>query len=188
MPPPVIADACSRFDQLLMDKLSDLVGVSLSPLSMGCAQAPLRMGGLGVFSQQSLSPYAFGAAFTLSQGVMREKGLPMCDPLHQYSKQYVDLCASAIDMPVDELLQSGFREIHLQSRAVEPLHLRKWQERFGMLREEGLTHLLVQMAENTARPSAPTYQSALGQDLGSSAPHRAAPDPETVGDPWQQHE
>lgn len=76
--------------------------------------------------------------------------------IHSEMNQFVDLCAKAIDLPVDELVRTGFQESHLQARAAEEMHESEWQDRFHKLGAEGRRHLQVQMVENgshLARPA-----------------------------------
>ena len=73
--PEVVREGCRAFDKALMVALERTTGCPLLEHSVTMAQLPIRMGGLGLFSQEVLSPFAFGASFALSRQVLLDRNL-----------------------------------------------------------------------------------------------------------------
>ena len=119
----------------------------LGPLSSAILQLPTRLGGLGLFSQHFLRPYAAGASFVLSQGVLRNRNHPLSQASYEAMNEFVSLCAVNLTMPVDTLLSPDECSApHLQRRCLEKPHEEAWYELF----QSSSNSIRIRLLENSA--------------------------------------
>lgn len=135
LPPDVVLEGCQRFDAVLMGAIGKIVGHEMTPRAMALAQLPIRMGGLGVFSQATLSPFAYGASFVLSQRVLRSRGYVISDATSRVYEPFVKLCESNLMLPADTVVVDlEVEEMkNLQRRASEAMHEQAWSALFDSM-------------------------------------------------------
>ena len=148
--PCIVAHGAAMFDSCLENTISDWLSSPQVPLS-GDAKTimhlPLRLGGLGLFKQEDLSIFAFGSSFTLSQGVLRDRNLPIADSTLVLYREGAQACADALNLPLDSLLSDDhFKTPHLQRRCWEYHQEIQWRDLYQRLRPQPRARLL----ENSA--------------------------------------
>jgi hypothetical protein len=155
---PKIAAGCAKqFDEDMLRDLAHLITGRESELSeraVTVAHLPVRLGGIGLFSQEALAPYAAVASLVLSMGVLQERssavgsggggsgggggggssGYAVCDALKEEYVEYVELCANTLSVQPADLLSLLPREAaHLQKKMLEVVHEVAWQKHFDSL-------------------------------------------------------
>lgn len=66
---------------------------------------PIRMGGLGLLSQQDISPLAFGSSFTLSSLELSKRGVGLGPAVIEEARPFVTQCADSTGLHADGLLR-----------------------------------------------------------------------------------
>ena len=103
---------------------------------------PLSLGGLGVFKQATIAPFAAAAAFVQANAILRDRGTPSLDPRRQGTGMEwvvpgLQRGASSLGLTVDDVLElpvtGGAR---LQRQMLRGFHLTNWKNLFLDLQEQ----------------------------------------------------
>jgi hypothetical protein len=97
--PSSIHDECEQFDQQVIKCLEKIVYDSvvesesqLNQTAIMIAQLPIRLGGLGLFSQLTLAPYASACSLIMSSKVLNDKGFQVDDQLIMRFSRAIKMC------------------------------------------------------------------------------------------------
>ena len=138
--PAVGVDGAREFDSALFSSVLRWIGDS----SLTCPgnlqktrdifSLPLRLGGLGFMSQAEIKPAAAGARLILCQATLRERGLSCSRRLATRYSDAIQLCASNLNLPVEDvLLDVNAQQAQLQRRVTQVVHERNWLQSFSRL-------------------------------------------------------
>ncbi len=147
LPPTIGIRGVEEFDTVTWDAISRWTGdPTLPPYAPIIARLPQRLGGLGLFSQAQLKPYAATSAFLMSRGFLRTRQLTLSSACDFPFRNHIQQCAVNLELPVDKLLDGRFwKEGHVQRRIMEPRYELEWMALFPRIPMESQLRLL----ENT---------------------------------------
>eukprot|EP00300_Choanocystis_sp_HF-7_P020145 c20521_g1_i2.p1 GENE.c20521_g1_i2~~c20521_g1_i2.p1 ORF type:complete len:288 (+),score=18.31 c20521_g1_i2:532-1395(+) len=103
MHPDVTAGGSRAFDNVITDVVQEWFG-SLPEHGSGLIRLPVRLGGLGLVSQEQIREVCYGASFVLSQGVLRERGMGLGVELLRQMDSCVTTCAVNLGLSASDLL------------------------------------------------------------------------------------
>ena len=136
LPPLVGVEGVQLFDQTIASAYSALIrnDSSVWQDSSTILNLPLRLHGAGLFNQSQLKPFASAASYIQARGYLRSLGLNTSLSMDTFMQQFVNQCASNLNLPVEELFEEDFwKEKHLQRRVMEVERERQWLEIFCKL-------------------------------------------------------
>ena len=87
--PNLTAEGCQKFDFIVEKTVAEWIGQeNLSQVSRDMMPLPTRLGGLGLFKQETIREIAAGSCFVLCQGVLKARGFPIGDHVQQRMSKF----------------------------------------------------------------------------------------------------
>ena len=131
MPPSVTLGPAYDFDKAVQETLTSWFGKMSAPF-IDVAQLPVRLGGLGLFSQVALRAPAYASSYIESQHTLRVREFTFCDEATQLFSHLATLCTDNLNWPdANELMAEP--PSHLQKRVMERVHSEQWFSVFQCL-------------------------------------------------------
>ena len=102
--------------------------------SVSIIHLPTKHGGLDLFRQKEIRNLAFSSSVVLCQSVLRSRNIPLDDQTCDHLNEFIELCASNLGLPADNLIQDEHGlQPHLQRKSCEVLHERAWKDTYTKL-------------------------------------------------------
>ena len=121
--------------------INDPIGIPATPRFREILGLPLRLGGLGLFSQTSLKPFASTSSFVASRDFLATRGYIVSDECIRDHSCNLHRTANNLNVKVEDLLSPQLaRSKNLQRRSAELMHEKTWENTFRSI-EDGTTRL-----------------------------------------------
>jgi hypothetical protein len=133
LPPKVGIEGAREFDNLTFEAIAGYSNdSSLPPTAKALTQLPKRLGGLGLLANETIKPLAAAASYTLSYGVLLDKGCPLSTRSASLMQESLAQCARYLNLPgPDQLLtKDQWGTPNIQGRAAAFIHETNWKRIF----------------------------------------------------------
>ena len=153
LPTGVGDEGVKKFDRIVSSTVLSWIGDSALDMKRAkeIFRLPVRMGGLGLYSQARIRPFAQAASYVLSRGALEAKGMPLDPAMDDVFEMEVDKLAAAIGWSSQHMMTEKWESPQLQRLGTELGHERRWRKLFDGLDTVAMKSRLLENAGAVAR-------------------------------------